>query len=75
MFPSIARRCTSVNCASIQDRRITPHTLRHTAAMALLQHGVDLAVIALWLGHESIETTHQYLHADLQPGARRFAVR
>jgi integrase len=34
--------------------------------MVLLQHGVDLAVIALWLGHESIETTHQYLHADMQ---------
>lgn len=56
----------SATCASLRERRITPHTLRHTAAMALLQHGVDLAVIALWLGHESIETTHQYLHADMQ---------
>ena len=40
--------------------------LRHTAAMALLQNGVDRAVIALWLGHESVETTYIYLHADLK---------
>ena len=56
----------SATCTSLQGRTITPHTLRHSAAMALLQHGVDLAVIALWLGHESIETTQQYLHADMQ---------
>lgn len=56
----------STTCASLHERRITPHTLRHTAAMALLRNGVDLAVIALWLGHESIETTQQYLHADMQ---------
>lgn len=55
----------STACTSLQGRRITPHTLRHTAAMTLLQHGVDLTVIALWLGHESIETTNQYLHADM----------
>lgn len=41
--------------------------------MALLQHGVDLAVIALWLGHESIETTQQYLHADMQLKERALA--
>ena len=56
----------STTCASLQGRKITPHTLRHTAAMALLRHGVDLTVIALWLGHESIDTTQQYLHADMQ---------
>jgi site-specific recombinase XerD len=56
----------STTCASLAGRRVTPHTLRHTAAMALLQRGVDLAVIALWLGHESIETTQLYLHADMQ---------
>jgi site-specific recombinase XerD len=53
-------------CPSLQRKKVTPHVLRHTAAMELLQHGVDRAVIALWLGHESVETTQMYLHADLQ---------
>lgn len=53
------------DCPSLARKRITPHTLRHTAAMQLLQRGVDRTVIALWLGHESIETTQIYLHADL----------
>ena len=52
---------------SVQTRHPAslPTTLRHGTAMALLQSGVDLAVIALWLGHESIETTHMYVEADL----------
>ncbi len=54
------------HCPSLAKKRVTPHILRHTAAMDLLQHGVDRAVIALWLGHESVETTQIYLHADLQ---------
>ena len=53
-------------CPSLAGRTITPHTLRHTAAMDLLRRGVDLRVIALWLGHESIETTQIYLHADME---------
>lgn len=53
-------------CASLSGRSITPHTLRHTTAMTLLQRGVDLTVIALWLGHESIETTQLYIHADMR---------
>jgi site-specific recombinase XerD len=53
-------------CPSLQHKRVSPHVLRHSAAMDLLQHGVDSAVIALWLGHESVETTQVYLHADMQ---------
>lgn len=56
----------SRNCTSLKRKRVSPHTLRHTAAMELLQHGVDRAVIALWLGHESVETTQMYVHADLK---------
>lgn len=50
---------------SLRRKRVTPHVLRHTAAMELLQAGVDISVIALWLGHESIKTTQVYLHAHL----------
>src|SRR3990172_11376230 len=53
-------------CPSLRRKKVTPHVLRHTAAMELLQHGVDRTVIALWLGHESVETTQMYLHADLR---------
>lgn len=52
---------------------ISPHTIRHTAAMHLLQSGVDISVIALWLGHESPATTHQYLEADLAMKERALA--
>ena len=52
-------------CPSLGRKRVTPHVLRHTAAMELLQAGVDCSVIALWLGHESIKTTQVYLHAHL----------
>ncbi len=54
------------SCPSLSRKKVTPHVLRHTAAMDLLQHGVDRSVIALWLGHESVETTQMYLHADLR---------
>jgi site-specific recombinase XerD len=54
------------HCPSLEKKRITPHVLRHTVAMELLQNGVDRSVIALWLGHESTETTQMYLHADLE---------
>jgi site-specific recombinase XerD len=53
-------------CASLVKKRVTPHVLRHSLAMDLLQHGVDRSVIALWLGHESMETVQIYLHANLE---------
>jgi integrase/recombinase XerD len=53
------------SCVSLRKKRVSPHVLRHAAAMELLQAGVDRAVIALWLGHESVETTQIYLDADL----------
>jgi integrase/recombinase XerD len=56
----------SLRCASLKRKRVSPHVLRHSAAMDLLQHEVDRSVIALWLGHESVETTQMYLHADMQ---------
>jgi integrase/recombinase XerD len=51
---------------SLQGRKISPHTFRHTTAMHMLQSGVDIGSIALWLGHESMNTTHQYVEADLE---------
>lgn len=66
---STARRA----CPSLAAKHVKPHTLRHAAAMALLQRGVDLTVIALWLGHESTETTQIYLHADMQLKERALA--
>jgi integrase/recombinase XerD len=53
-------------CASLHDKTITAHVLRHTTAMRLLHAGVDTSVIALWLGHVSVDTTQIYLHADLE---------
>lgn len=52
-------------CPSLQEKRVSPHVLRHTTAMNLLHAGVDRAIIALWLGHESVETTQIYLEASL----------
>lgn len=63
----------AVQCPSLQQRTVSPHVLRHTTAMHLLQAGVDLAVIALWLGHEDVATTHQYLEADLAMKERALA--
>jgi integrase/recombinase XerD len=64
----VARHCKTAqsHCPSLHHKKVTPHVLRHTAAMELLHHGVDRSVIALWLGHESVETTQMYLHADMR---------
>jgi integrase/recombinase XerD len=65
----IVRKYTSAAsnaCASLIGKRVSPHVLRHSTAMELLQNGVDRTVIALWLGHESVETTQVYMHADMR---------
>jgi site-specific recombinase XerD len=66
------KRAASVNSA-LRSARISPHTIRHTTAMHLLQSGVDLSVIAMGLGHETTQTTHQYLDADLELKKRALA--
>lgn len=53
------------SCPSLGAKKVSPHVLRHSTAMHLFQAGVDMAVVALWLGHESLETTHVYIEADL----------
>jgi len=60
-------------CATLRSKRVTPHVLRHTAAMRLLHARVDITVIALWLGHQQVQTTMVYLHADLALKERALA--
>ena len=71
----VAKHATTaaLSCPSISSKHVTPHTLRHTAAMTLLHAGVDTSVIALWLGHQSPVTTHIYLHADMTIKERALA--
>jgi len=59
-------RTAAKRCPSLGVKRVSPHVLRHSTAMNLLQNGVDRSVIALWLGHESMDTTQVYLHANLE---------
>lgn len=61
------------HCSSLGAKNVSPHVLRHTCAMSLLAVGVDISVIALWLGHEGVETTQIYLHADLAIKERALA--
>jgi integrase/recombinase XerD len=63
----------AAHCASLQAKRVTPHVLRHSCAMSLLAQGVDTAVLALWLGHERVETTQIYVHADMSIKERALA--
>jgi site-specific recombinase XerD len=67
------RTTASKVCLSLKEKRVTVHRLRHTMAMDLLQSGVDRSVIALWLGHESVETTQIYLEATLAMKERALA--
>ena len=67
------RMAASTVCPSLKEKRVTVHRLRHTMAMDLLQAGVDRSVIALWLGHESVETTQIYLEATLAMKERALA--
>ncbi|MDP9185206.1 MAG: tyrosine-type recombinase/integrase, partial [Actinomycetota bacterium] len=55
----------ATQCPTLVGKNVTPHTLRHTTAMRMLDAGIDITTIALWLGHESTESTQSYLHADL----------
>jgi len=61
------------HCPSLAAKKLTPHVLRHTAAMSLLREGVDVAVIALWLGHADVRSTDAYLHADMTIKERALA--
>jgi site-specific recombinase XerD len=66
-------RTAEAACPTLKDKNVTPHVLRHTAAMTLLRVGVDTSTIALWLGHERAETTQIYVHADLSLKERALA--
>ena len=66
----VAVRHAAIGDPSLLRLRISPHTIRHSTALHLLQSGADLSAIAMWLGHESIQTTHQYLDADLESKKR-----
>lgn len=59
-------RSAAKQCPTLAAKRVTPHVLRHTTAMTFLESGVDHALIALWLGHESTDSTQPYIHASLQ---------
>jgi site-specific recombinase XerD len=64
LLQQVAQRAAQ-DCPSLGSKTVSPHLIRHSTALHLLQAGVDIAVIALWLGHESIETTHVYLETNL----------
>ena len=71
----VAKHATTATatCPTLTGKNVTPHTLRHTAAMSLLRAGVDVTVIALWLGHAGTQTTQIYLHADMTLKERALA--
>jgi len=70
---ALYKTLASERCPSLRAKKLTPHTLRHTCAMDLLRNGVDVAVIALWLGHADIRSTNAYMHADMTIKERALA--
>lgn len=70
---AVYKAIASQRCPDLGTKKLTPHVLRHTCAMNLLRHGVDVAVIALWLGHSDIRSTDAYLHADMTIKERALA--
>jgi site-specific recombinase XerD len=70
---ALHRTTAARRCPSLMTKRLTPHVLRHTCAMTLLRAGVDVAVIALWMGHADIRSTNAYLHADMSIKERALA--
>ena len=66
-------KVAALRCPTLGNKKVTPHTLRHSAAMALLEGGVDTAVISLWLGHQTARSTEPYVHADLAQKERALA--
>ena len=71
----VAKHATTAaqSCPTLRDKKVSPHVMRHSAAMRLINAGVDTSVIALWLGHENVATTHIYIHADLALKERALA--
>jgi integrase/recombinase XerD len=63
----------AISCSSLRSKHVTPHVTRHSAAMALVNAGIDAATVALWLGHQSLTTTSTYVHADLALKERALA--
>jgi site-specific recombinase XerD len=66
-------RKAAATCPTLLEKKVTPHTFRHSVAMNMLQAGVDISSVAIYLGHESIETTHKYLVSDVEMKRKAFA--
>ena len=63
----------AIACPALREKKISPHVMRHSAAMRLLNAGIETSVLALWLGHENVATTQIYIHADLALKERAIA--
>ena len=68
----VAKHAAALSCPTLQGKHVTPHVTRHSA-MALVRAGVDIATVALWLGHQNLNTTQIYVHADLALKERALA--